>query len=103
MERICALLEGDHRIDGILLVGSMARSPDRWSDVDLEIVVGEQYHAGAVVDDWVSRMYGELPTLHHYEVAFGDTLVRGFLLEDLLEVDLSFTPAGAFAVWGRPS
>ena len=100
MERICALLQGDHRIDGIVLVGSMARTPDRWSDVDLEIVSGEQYEAGAVAGDWVFRMYAELPTLHHYEVAFGDTLVRGFLLEDLLEIDLSFTPVGAFGVWG---
>jgi predicted nucleotidyltransferase len=100
MERICALLKSDNRIDGIVLVGSMARSPDRWSDVDLEIVAGEQYDAGAVADDWVSRMYAELPTLHHYEVAFGGTLVRGFLLEDLLEIDLSFTPVGAFDIWG---
>ena len=100
MERICALLQDDDRIEGIVVVGSMARSPDRWSDVDLEIVVGEQEDVGAVVDDWVSRMYGELPTLHHYEVAFGDTFVRGFLLDDLLEIDLSFTPANAFDVWG---
>jgi predicted nucleotidyltransferase len=100
MEHICALLRSDDRLDGIVLVGSMARSPDRWSDVDLEVVVGEQHDTGAVVDDWVSRMYEELPTLHHYEVAFGDTLVRGFLLSDLLEIDLAFTPAPAFGVWG---
>jgi hypothetical protein len=100
MERLCALIRSDDRIDGLVLVGSMARSPDRWSDVDLEVVVGEQHDTGAVVDDWVSRMYEELPALHHYEVAFGDTLVRGFLLADLLEIDLSFTPAPAFGVWG---
>jgi predicted nucleotidyltransferase len=100
MERICALLKSDDRIDGIVLVGSMARSPDRWSDVDLEVVVGEQHDAGAVAGDWVSRMYAEHATLHHYEAAFEDTLVRGFLLEDLLEIDLSFTPVGAFGVWG---
>ena len=100
MERICALLKGDDRIDGVVLVGSMARSPDRWSDVDLEVVVGEQHDTGGVVDDWVSRMYAEFPTLHHYEVAFGGTLVRGFLLADLLEIDLSFTPAPTFGVWG---
>lgn len=34
MERICALLKDDDRIEGIVVVGSMARSPDRWSDVD---------------------------------------------------------------------
>ena len=30
----------------------------------------------------------ELPVLHHFATAFGETLVRGFLLENLLELDL---------------
>jgi hypothetical protein len=41
-----------------------------------------------------------LPVVHHYEVAFGETLVRGFLFDNVLEVDLSFTPAERFEIWG---
>jgi len=38
--------------------------------------------------------------LHHFETAFGDTLVRGFLLENLLELDLAFEQAERFSIWG---
>jgi hypothetical protein len=100
MERICDLLRKDDRIEGVVLVGSMARDPDHWSDVDLEVVVSKQENQDAVAADWVARMYEELSTLHHYEVAFGNTSVRGFLLDNLLEIDLSFTSVTAFRVWG---
>jgi hypothetical protein len=38
--------------------------------------------------------------VHHFETAFGETLVRGFLLENLLELDLAFERAGRFSIWG---
>jgi hypothetical protein len=38
--------------------------------------------------------------VHHFERAFGGTLVRGFLLENLLELDLAFERAGRFSIWG---
>jgi hypothetical protein len=44
-------------------------------------------------------MYELLPVVHHFETAFGDTLVRGFLLENLLEVDLAFDQARRFSIW----
>lgn len=48
---------------------------------------------------WVERFYRELPVAHHYETAFGTTLVRGFLMDNGLEVDLAFTPSADFTVW----
>jgi hypothetical protein len=39
--------------------------------------------------------------VHHFETAFGETLVRGFLLENLLELDLAFERAGRFSIWGQ--
>ena len=42
----------------------------------------------------------ELPVLHHFATAFGETLVRGFLLENLLELDLASTHQSQLAVWG---
>jgi hypothetical protein len=38
--------------------------------------------------------------VHHFETAFGETLVRGFLLENLLELDLAFERAERFSIWG---
>src|SRR5215213_5766439 len=90
-ERVSRLLRDDSRVEGTVVVGSLASRPDRWSDIDLEVVVAA---------DWVNRLYEALPVLHHFETAFGDTLVRGFLLENLLEVDLAFTLRAHFEVWG---
>src|SRR5215212_8277182 len=91
-ERVSRLLRDDSRVEGIIVVGSLASRPDRWSDIDLEVVVADNADLATVAADWVDRLYEALPVLHHFETAFGDTLVRGFLLENLLEVDLAFTP-----------
>jgi hypothetical protein len=48
----------------------------------------------AITSDWVGYLYELLPVVHHFETAFGETLVRGFLLENLLELDLAFERAG---------
>jgi hypothetical protein len=55
----------------------------------------------SVTADWVGRLYELLPVVHHFETAFGGTLVRGFLLENLLELDLAFERAGQFSIWAR--
>jgi predicted nucleotidyltransferase len=99
-ERVSRLLREDSRVEGIVVVGSLASQPDRWSDIDLEVVVADNADLAAVAADWVNRLYEVLPVLHHFETAFGDTLVRGLLLENLLEVDLAFTLHAHFEVWG---
>lgn len=99
-ERVAALLAADARIEGVVLVGSMAGIPDRWSDIDIEVVVGDAADPSVLATEWTSRLYDELPVVHHFQVAFGATLVRGFLLDSLLEVDLSFTPAAQLTIWG---
>lgn len=76
-----------------MLVGSMAGEPDRWSDVDVAAVVADGADSGAVADDFQQRAYESLPVVHHFATAFGSTLVRGYLLENLLEVDVSFDVA----------
>jgi hypothetical protein len=54
----------------------------------------------AVTSEWVGKLYELLPVVHHFETAFGDTLVRGFLLENLLELDIAFDQAERFSIWG---
>jgi predicted nucleotidyltransferase len=99
-ERVSRLLRDDSRVEGIVVVGSLVNRVDRWSDIDLEVVVADNADLAAVAADWVNRLYETLPVLHHFETAFGDTLVRGFLLKNLLEVDLAFTLHARFEVWG---
>jgi hypothetical protein len=100
LARLLDLLEADPRLEAAVVSGSLgAGRSDRWSDIDLAAVVPTTEDCERVAADWIARMYRELPVAHHYRVAFGTTIVLGFLLRDGLEVDLSFTPAPDFEVW----
>src|ERR671921_837239 len=77
---VSRLLSNDDRIDGIVIVADDEELP-------------------AVAADWVENLYELLPVLHHFETAFGETLVLGLLLENLLELDLAFDQADLFSIW----
>jgi predicted nucleotidyltransferase len=96
---VSRLLSNDDRIDGIVIVGSLAGQSDRWSDIDIEVIVADDEELPAVAADWVENLYELLPVLHHFETAFGETLVLGLLLENLLELDLAFDQADLFSIW----
>jgi predicted nucleotidyltransferase len=98
--RVSSLLGNDKRIEGVVIVGSLAGQSDRWSDIDIAVVVADDEELRAVTDDWVGSLYELLPVVHHFETEFGSTLVRGFLLENLLELDLAFEQSGRFSSWG---
>jgi predicted nucleotidyltransferase len=99
-ERVSRALGDDSRVEGVVVVGSLAHQADRWSDIDLEVVVADGEELATVTADWVGCLYELLPVVHHFETAFAETLVRGFLLENLLELDLAFERAGRFSIWG---
>jgi predicted nucleotidyltransferase len=93
-ERLLDLLSADERVARAELSGSGAHGyDDRWSDVDLVVTVREGVDQLGVADDWIPRVYEALPVVHHFAVSFGEEHVRGFLLENLLEVDVGFRPA----------
>ena len=98
-EQVVDLLKDDPAVEAVVLVGSLVRGGDRWSDVDLDLALADGADPEAVASKWVRRLYDELPVVHHFEVAFGSTLVRGFFLQNLLEVDLSFTSAAGVTLW----
>src|SRR5829696_2594915 len=89
-EQVSRVLSDDSRVEGVVVVGSLAHQVDVADDEDL----------AAITADWVGYLYELLPVVHHFERAFGGTLVRGFLLENLLELDLAFERAGRFSIWG---
>ncbi len=92
--------EEDLRLEAGVVTGSMGSgTADRWSDIDVAFVVDDSESSDLVATDWVAGLSRELAVAHHYATAFGPTLVRGFLLDNGLEVDLSFTPSADFAVW----
>jgi predicted nucleotidyltransferase len=99
-ERVSRALGDDSRVGGVVVVGSLAHQADRWSDIDLAVVVSGDEDLAAITSDWLGRLYELLPVVHHFETAFGETLVRGFLLENLLELDLAFERAERFSIWG---
>jgi hypothetical protein len=100
LARVLELLEADPRIEAAVITGSLgADRADRWSDFDLDAVVADGAACEEVAAEWVERLYRELPVAHHYETAFGTTLVRGFLLSNGLLADLGFTPSADFSVW----
>jgi hypothetical protein len=100
LARVLGPLEADPRIEAAVVTGSLgADRADRWSDFDLDAVVADGSACEKVATEWVERLYRELPVAHHYETAFGTTLVRGFLLGNGLLADLAFTPRADFSVW----
>jgi hypothetical protein len=102
--RLIDLVSADKRVERAELAGSGAEGyHDRWSDVDVVVTVRVGVDQLEVADDWVPRLYEALPVIHHYAVSFGDEHVRGFLLQNLLEVDFGFRPATASeGVWPGP-
>lgn len=99
-ERVSRALGDDSRLEGVVVVGSLAHQADRFSDIDLQVLVADGEELAAITSDWVGYLYELLPVVHHFQTAFGETLVRGFLLENLLELDLAFVRAERFSIWG---
>lgn len=92
LEKLCKALESDHRIGGVLLVGSGAYGfKDELSDIDLAIVVCEEQDALTVFRDWESVIRDLLPVLWCFADIRGPEVgLYAFILEDFLEVDISF-------------
>jgi hypothetical protein len=94
--RLLGLLHEDERVERAELSGSGTTGyADRWSDVDLLVTVAAGVDQQEIADSWIPRVYDALPVVHHFAVAFGEHHVRGFMLENLLEVDLGFEPAAS--------
>jgi hypothetical protein len=100
-KRIAEMADGDERVVGAAVVGSLAFTPgDRWSDVDLTFAVGDQFAVADVLADWTAQMTADFDALTLFDLPAGDTIYRVFLLPGGLQVDLSFTPASEFGSGG---
>lgn len=89
-------------ITAAALVGSAARKDmDQWSDLDLALAVRPGVDLVALADDWTQILAAAAPVADHLDVESGPALYRVFLLDDSLQVDLSFCPADRFRSTGE--
>jgi hypothetical protein len=96
-ERVLRLAQEDERIVAGAAVGSLAvDTGDRFSDLDLTFGVAEHARMADVLADWTQTLVDELAAVQLAELERGPTTYRVFLLPDLLQLDLSMTPAAMF-------
>src|SRR6266571_3773650 len=97
--RLLELAEADPAVAAAAITGSyVADGGDEWSDVDLAFAIrGELSPA---LEYWTKLLYGELGALHHWDLPWGSTVYRVFLLPEWLEVDIAFTPTAEFGPRG---
>ena len=92
-ERLVELLRADDEIAEVALLGSLVTGDaDALSDLDIASRVAPGASVDQVANRWTEQMYELFPVVHHFAVEFGHDRVRGFLLANLLEIDLGFAP-----------
>ena len=96
-ERVLRLAQEDERVVAGAAVGSLAvDGGDRFSDLDLTFGVADHVRVADVLADWTRTLIHELAAVQLAELERGPTTYRVFLLSDLLQLDLSMTPAAQF-------
>jgi hypothetical protein len=100
-EELVAAAKADSRIGAAAHLGSAALGRvDRWSDIDLALCLAPGADFNQVLDDWTARLDREHGVAARYDVRRGEILYRVFLLEDTLQIDLSFWPCGELRAVG---
>jgi hypothetical protein len=90
---LVAAAKADSRIGGAAHLGSAAVGlEDRWSDIDLALCLAPDADLNQVLADWTTRLYRDHRAVADYDVRRGSILYRVFLLDNTLQVDLSFWP-----------
>jgi hypothetical protein len=88
--------EEDGRIVAAAAVGSLAAGEgDRWSDLDLTFGVAEDASVAEVMESWTRDLAETFGAAQLLDVASGEVIYRVFMLDDWLQVDLSFAPRAA--------
>jgi len=99
--QLVAAAKADSRIAGAAHLGSAALgSEDRWSDIDLGVCLADDADLDQVLIDWTARLYRDHAAVTNYDVRRGDILYRVFLLDNTLQIDLSFWPASELRAIG---
>jgi hypothetical protein len=96
LDRVVRLAREEARVVAAALVGSLALGAgDRFSDVDLTLGIDDDVEIAEVLEDWTATL-SELGSVPLVDLQRGPTTYRVFLLPELLQLDLSMTPAAHF-------
>lgn len=99
--QLIAAAQADSRIGGAAHLGSAALGlQDRWSDIDLALSLVLGADSNQVLRDWTALLHRDHAAVATYDLRRGDILYRVFLLENTLQIDLSFWPAGELRAIG---
>ncbi len=91
----------DAHLIGAAHLGSAALDKqDRWSDIDLALCLAPDADFNQVLADWTSRLYRDHGAIANCDVKRGAILYRVFLLDNTLQVDLSFWRPTEFRALG---
>lgn len=92
LDRLLTALQSDERITGLLVVGSGAEGfEDAHSDIDLCAVTTSVDDVRTAFQEWGLKIHELLPVFHSHEVPRSPNVyLWTFLLENFLEIDLSF-------------
>src|SRR6266567_5576100 len=100
-QRVLALARSDLRVTAGALTGSLALGGgDRWSDIDVAFGIAAGITPEAVLDDWTAVFAREWGVLDQFDLRYGSSVYRVFLLPSGLEVDVATTPAEDFGARG---
>jgi hypothetical protein len=100
-DHVLQLARSDLRVVAGAVVGSLAlQDGDRWSDLDLTFAVADEYPVSDVLDDWTRNIIKEFHAIPLFDLPWGASIYRVFLLPGCLQFDLSFTPASKFGATG---
>ncbi len=100
-ETLIANAQADPQIIGAAHTGSAAVGRvDRWSNIDLALCLSPEVQADQVIEKWTNRLYQIHDAVTHLDVWWKTTLYRVFLLENTLQVDLSFWSSEEFGATG---
>jgi predicted nucleotidyltransferase len=98
-ERLLDLAEQDSDVAGAAITGSyVADGGDEWSDIDLAFAI--RGDLASALEGWTALLYEDFGAIHHWDLPWGTTVYRVFLLPDWLEVDIAFMPAADFGPSG---
>ena len=100
-QRLLEMARQDPRIVAGAAVGSLALGGgDRHSDLDLTFAVADDASVADVIDDWTRTLARQVDAVPLVDLQRGSITYRVFLLQDLLQFDLSMAPASNFAPAG---
>jgi hypothetical protein len=100
-EELVAAAKADSRIGAAAHLGSAALGlQDRWSDIDLALCVAPDADLNQVLVDWTTHLYRDHAAVANHDVRHGEILYRVFLLDNTLQIDLSFWPSAELRAMG---